>query len=187
MPANPLHFLAIAPLHFRWPETYDITALLYSSILVDLELLYSFLSGQPMSHGIWHSYLYVLTIYPAALGLIVYAMERGFEKTIIRIHRFFRVFPDEVKYPFRTIYLNCLVGGTSHVFFDMWVHETSPYVVFPLYEGNPLWIGESGIIVHALVALLSIYALFLWRRRALLHRESVSSESTTEMPRSASQ
>ena len=185
MPANPLHFLAIAPLHFRRPETYDITALLYSSILVDLELLYSFLTGQPMTHGIWHSYLYVLTVYPAVLSLIVYAMERGFEKTIIRIHRLFRLYPEKVRYPLKTIYINCLVGGAFHIFFDMWVHETSPYILFPLYEGNPFWIGEWSIIVHALVALLSICGLVLWRRQALLHKESIPFNASSNMPSTA--
>ena len=178
MPANPLHFLAIAPLHFKRPEAYDITALLYSSILVDLELLYSFLTGQTMTHGIWHSYLYVLTIYPLVLSLVVYALERGFEKTIVRIHRFFRLFPEKVRYPLRTIYFNCLVGGTSHIFFDMWVHENSPYILFPFYKGNPFWISEWSIAVYALVALLSIYTLLLWRRYALLHKESTSDASS---------
>ncbi len=182
MPANPLHFLAIAPLHFKRPEAFDVTALLYSSILVDLELLYSFLTGQPMIHGIWHSYLYVLTVYTAVLSLIVYAMEAGFEETIIWIHRFFRLYPEKVRYPLKTIYFNCLVGGASHIFLDMWVHETSPYILFPLYEGNPFWIGEWSIVVHALVALLSIYTLFLWRRHAALHGESASSKASSDMP-----
>ena len=182
MPANPLHFLAIAPLHFKQPEAYDITALLYSSILVDLELLYSFLTGQPMNHGIWHSYLYVLTIYPAALSLIVYAIERGFEKPIIRIHKFLRLYPGKVRYPLKTIYLNCLVGGASHIFLDMWTHETSVFILFPFYEGNPFWIGEWSIVVYALVTLLSIYTLFLWGRHASLHKASHSSDSSADMP-----
>jgi len=162
LPANPLHFSAIAPLHRLRPETFDITALLYSSTLVDLELLYSFLIGRPMDHGIWHSYLFVTTIYPVVLCLIIYVMERRFEKTIFDVYRFFRFYPSKVSYSLKTIYFSCLIGGVSHIFFDMWVHENSAFVLFPFYEGNPFWAGEWGVIVQVVVILLSVYTVFLW-------------------------
>jgi hypothetical protein len=168
LPPNPLHFSAVAPLHFKWPEAFDITALLVSSTFVDLELLYYFLIGKPMSHGLWHSYLFVLTIYPVVLSLIVYVAERTIEKTIFGVYRVFRFFPKKVKYSFKTIYLCCLFGGISHIFFDMWIHENSPYVLFPFYEGNPFWIGEWEIIIYVVVALLSFYAVFLWIKQMRL-------------------
>jgi len=165
MPATPLHFSAIAPLHILRPESFDVTALLCSSTLVDLELLYRLLLGQPMTHGLWHSYFFVLTIYPVMLSLIVYVVERWFDKTIFTVYRLFRFFPKKVRYSLKTIYASCLVGGVSHIFFDMWVHENSSYVLFPFYEGNPFWIGEWSIIVFLLVALLSLYTVFLWIRQ----------------------
>ncbi|UCH69698.1 MAG: hypothetical protein JSV29_05450, partial [Candidatus Bathyarchaeota archaeon] len=103
MPANPFHFLAIAPLHFRRPENLDITALLFSSTSVDLELLYYFLTEKHMNHGLWHSYFFVLTIYPVVLSLIVYVTERKLDKTIFRVYRFFRFFPKKMRYSFKTI------------------------------------------------------------------------------------
>ena len=166
MPANPLHFSTIAPLYFFRPETFDITALLWSSTLVDLELLYRLLIGEPMRHGLWHSYFFVLTIYPIILSLVLFVMETRFEKTISGVYRAFRFFPRKVRYPLGTIYLSSLVGGVSHIFLDMWVHENSAYVLFPFYEGNPFWIGEWGIIIHGLVVLLSLYTVFLWIKRA---------------------
>ena len=172
MPANPLHFSTIAPLHFFWAETFDITALLWSSTLVDLELLYRLLIGEPMSHGLWHSYLFVLTIYPVVLSLILFVMENRFEKTILGIYRAFRFFPDKVRYSLRTIYLSSLVGGVSHIFLDMWVHENSAYVLFPFYEGNPFWIGEWDIVIYGLVILLSILTVFLWIKRARTWKSS---------------
>jgi len=172
LPANPFHFLAIAPLHFRRPENFDITALLFSSTSVDLELLYYFLTEKHMNHGLWHSYFFVLTIYPVVLSLIVYVTERKLDKTIFRVYRFFRFFPKKVRYSFKTIYLCCLIGGVSHIFFDMWTHETSPYILFPFYEENPFWIGEWSIIIIVLVSLLSLYTVLLWIRQMHSHRKT---------------
>jgi hypothetical protein len=164
LPLSPLHFSAIAPLHFKRPEIFDVTALLCSSTFVDLELLFFFLSGRPTYHGFWHSYLFVFTIYPVVLGVVIYLMERKFERIILGIYGFFRFYPTNTRYPFKTIYSSCLVGGISHIFFDMWTHENSSYVLFPLRisSGNPFWIGDWDIIIHILVILLSLYTVFLW-------------------------
>lgn len=170
MPPTPLHFSAIAPLHFKWPKSFDITALLLSSTLIDLELLVFLLSGEPMIHAFWHSYFFVLTVYPAFLSAAIYFAERGSGKTIRSVYRFFRFFPETTSYPFKTIYISCLVGGASHIFFDMWVHQNSSWVLFPFYEGNPFWIGEWSIIVFGLVTLLSLYTVFLWIRQIRIHR-----------------
>ena len=171
MPATPLHFLAIAPLHFKRPENFDITALLCSSTFVDLELLYYFLTEKHMNHGLWHSYFFVLTIYPVVLSLIIYVTERRLDKTIFRIYRFFRFFPKKMRYSFKTIYFCCLIGGVSHIFFDMWTHEVSPYILFPFYEENPFWIDEWSVIIFVLISLLSLYTVFLWIRQMQSHRK----------------
>lgn len=172
MPPNPLHFSAIAPLHFKWPKSFDITALLFSSTLVDVELLVFHLNGEPMIHGFWHSYLFVLTIYPTVLSPILYFAERRIGKKIDRIYRLFKFFPETVCYPLKTIYSSCLVGGVSHIFFDMWVHQNSSWVLFPFCEGNLFWIGEWSIIVFGLVTLLSLYAVFLWIRQMRIPRRN---------------
>ncbi len=172
MPVTPLHFLAIAPLHFRRPETFDIAALLCSSTLVDLEVLYSFFIEKHLNHGLWHSYFFVLTIYPVVLSLIVYVTERMFSKTIIRVYGFFSFYPNKVKYPLKTIYFCCIIGGVSHIFFDMWTHEIFTYVLFPFYRENPFWIGEWSIIIEVLVILLSLYMVFLWLRKIQIHRKA---------------
>jgi len=137
---------------------------------VDLELVFSFLLGGSLTHGVWHSYLFVLTIYPVAVGLFVYVAERWFERTIFGVYRFFRFYPEKIKYPFRTIYLCCLLGGVSHIFFDMWTHEDSSYVLFPVVAKNPFWIGEWSVVVLALMVLLSLYTVFLWAKQMFNHR-----------------
>lgn len=173
MPATPLHFSAIAPLHFLRPEILDITALFYSSFSVDLELLFGLLTSGSLAHGIWHSYFFVLTIYPVFASLFVYAVESRMENTIKRIYSFFRFSPNKIRYHFKTIYLCCLVGGVSHIFFDMWIHEYSSYILFPLVtQKNPFWIGEWSIIIDAIVILLSLFAVFLWLRQALINRKT---------------
>jgi hypothetical protein len=172
LPATPLHFLAIAPLHFGRPEIFDITALFYSSLSVDLELLFGLLMSNTLAHGLWHSYFFVLTIYPICVSLFVYVIESRFEKTISKVYGFFRFFPNKIKYPFKTIYLCCLIGGVSHIFFDMWVHEYSPYILFPLVTQNPFWIGEWSTIIYALVILLSSFTIFLWLRQVLINRKT---------------
>jgi len=138
---------------------------------VDLEIFYTFLFGGSLAHGAWHSYLFVLTIYPVAVSLFVYAVEKWFEGTIFGVYGFFRFYPEKVRYSFRTVYLCCLFGGVSHVFFDMWTHPISSYVLFPLVVENPFWVGEwTSYVVFALMVLFSLYAVFLWIRQMRVHR-----------------
>jgi hypothetical protein len=120
--------------------------------------------GKPTWHGFFHSYLFVLTIYPVVLSLIIYLAERKFDRILLDVYRFFRFYPREVKYSFKTVYLSCLIGGVSHIFFDMWVHKTSPYILFPLYNTNPFWTSEGEVFVYTLVVLLSLYSVYLWMR-----------------------
>jgi hypothetical protein len=126
--------------------------------------------GRPTVHGIWHSYLFALTIYPAVLSAIVYITEHRFEKTLFRIYHFLRIYPKKVKYSFRLVYLSCLVGGVSHIFLDMWVHNVMPYVLWPFYYGNPFYLGKWSFIVFILVGLLSVYAVYLWIKQMPTHK-----------------
>jgi membrane-bound metal-dependent hydrolase YbcI (DUF457 family) len=77
-----------------------------------------------------------------------------------------------MRYSFKTIYFCCLIGGVSHIFFDMWTHEVSPYVLFPFYDENPFWIDEWSIIIFVLISLLSLYTVFLWIRQIQSHRKT---------------
>lgn len=141
---------------------------------VDLELVFSFLLGGSLTHGVWHSYFFVLTIYPVAVSLFVYAVERWLEGTVFWVYRFFRFYPEKVRYSFRTIYLCCLIGGVSHIFFDMWTHPVSSYILFPIVEANPFWLGAWSNVIFALMFLLGFYTVYLWLRQALVHRRKHS-------------
>lgn len=173
MPANPLHFLAVAPLHFIWPKKFDITALLISSTFVDLELIYYFLIENHTSHGLWHSYFFVLTIYPIVLSIIIFFGEKKFSAQISKIYNVVRFYPPKVSYSLKTIYICCLIGGLSHMFFDMWTHEYSPYVLFPADNGNAFWFGEFvNNVFLLLVAVLSLITLVLWIKGMKPHKNN---------------
>ncbi len=172
MPATPLHFLSVAPLHLVRPQTFDITALLLSSTCIDLELLYLLMIGQPMIHGIWHSYFFAFTIFPLVVSVVVLVAEREFSKILKNTYRIFRFSPSKLKYNFKTIYFSALIGGTSHLFFDMWTHRVSSHLLYPFVvfaSENPFWVGEYDIVVHIAAALLSAFSIYWWVKRLCTH------------------
>jgi len=180
MPATPLHFLAIAPLYFKMPTKFDITSLMISSTFVDLELVYYFLVENHTGHGFWHSYFFVLTIYPIILSIIIFLMHKKCGKTILKIYDFFRIYPNRISHSFKTIYFSCLLGGVSHIFFDMWTHDYSSYVLYPVYSHNPFWIGDWSIIIRLLVYALSAYTLFLWIKGIQTRKKIKKQQVTTK-------
>jgi membrane-bound metal-dependent hydrolase YbcI (DUF457 family) len=58
-----------------------------------------------------------------------------------------------------------LIGGLSHVFFDMFTHKDMPYVIFPLTNGNPFYLGQASITAELAVILLTAYSLLQWLKR----------------------
>jgi hypothetical protein len=173
LPPTPIHFLSVAPLHFVKPGTFDITALLLSSTCIDLELLYLLLIGQPLYHGLWHSYFFALTIFPVAVSLLVLVAERKLLGILKSTYKLFRFYPIKLKYSFKTIYLSSLVGGASHIFFDMWTHRVSSYLLYPfvVFEAeNPFWAYEYEVVIYISVTLLSIYSIYFWIKHMRIHR-----------------
>ena len=165
MPFTPFHGLALMFLHFRYEKRIDLLAVLVSATFVDLEPLYYMLVGEPIDHRIWHSIPMSLTIYPILITLGVYMIERLFEGRLWLAYGIFRLRPDRVKYTLSGIYICSLIGGFSHVFFDMFTHETMPYAIYPLADGNPFYLGPASIIVEVAVILLAIYSCLRWMRR----------------------
>lgn len=163
MPANPLHFLTILPLYYRRSELFDPLALFISSILVDFEMVIQLLLGESMHHGLWHSYLFVITIFPVALAVLIFIIESSkWEKCCNYIMFLGNNMPHQ-KYSILNIYISCLVGGISHIFLDMWTHEISPYIMYPQVGVNSFWLGDFHTYVLFVVVSVSIYSLNLWR------------------------
>jgi len=165
MPFTPFHGLALMFLHFRYEKKIDLLAVLVSATFVDLEPLYYMLAGEPIDHRILHSILVSMTVYPILVTLGVYMIEHLFERRLSLTYRIFRLRPDRVKYPLSGIYICSLIGGFSHVFFDMFTHETMPYVTYPLADGNPFYLGPASIIVEVAIILLAVYSCLQWLMR----------------------
>jgi len=167
VPATPFHFFAVAFLHLKRPERFDLLALFFSSVLVDLEPLYLIIVGVVPDHQVWHSFLFATTLYLVAVSAGVWFLENRLSITIARTFSFFGLKPSNIKHSPSSILLSSLVGGTSHVFFDMFTHEEMPYVVYPLSYGNPFWLGPWAPLVGAFVVALSLYSLWIWWRSAV--------------------
>jgi membrane-bound metal-dependent hydrolase YbcI (DUF457 family) len=168
LPPTPIHFLSVASLHFVKSGTFDITALLFSSTCIDLELLYRLLIGQPLSHGLWHSYFFAVTVFPVAVSLFVLVAERKLLGILKSTYKLFRFYPIKLEYSFKTIYFSSLIGGVSHIFFDMWTHRVSAYLLYPFVvfdAENPFWLGEYEVVIYISVTILSVYSIYFWIRR----------------------
>jgi len=165
MPITPLHGLALTFLYFKDKRRFDPLALTVSATFIDLEVPYYFLLGEPLDHRIWHGFAMAFTIYPILITLGVFVVERLFEGKLWSAYDAVRLRPNQVRYPLSSIYICCLIGGVSHVFLDMFTHENMPYVLYPLINGNPFYIGNASITVEAAVILLTIYSCVNWLRR----------------------
>ncbi|MGC8895627.1 MAG: DUF4184 family protein [Candidatus Bathyarchaeia archaeon] len=162
MPITPLHALSLMFLYFKDKKRIDPLALTVSATFIDLEPLYYLLVGEPLDHRIWHGFALAITVYPILVAIGIYIAEHLFEKKLWTTYNVLRLKPKQVQYPLLTVYLCSLLGGFTHVFFDMFTHKDMPYVIYPLAYGNPFYLGNASIIIEIIVILLSAYSLFEW-------------------------
>jgi hypothetical protein len=162
IPSPPVHALAVLSPYFKQKKWVDPFALAASATAVDLESLVYFLIGEPLDHRVWHSFAFTLTIYPIFMGLGIYLVERFLEGKLLPAYDALRLKPARVRYPLSRIYVCCLIGGFSHVFFDMFTHENMPYILYPQLYGNPFYLGQARFIVEGVTVALSVYSLVLW-------------------------
>jgi hypothetical protein len=162
MPITPLHALSLMFLYFRDKKRIDPLALTVSATFIDLEPLYYLLVGETLDHRIWHGFALAITVYPILVTIGVYIVERLFEEKLWSICNVLRLKPKQVQYPLLTVYFCSLLGGFTHVFFDMFTHKDMPYVIYPLAYGNPFYMGNASIIIEITVILLAAYSLLQW-------------------------
>jgi len=162
MPITPLHGLAPLFLYFKDRRSVDPLALIVSATFIDLEPLYYFLTGECLDHGIWHGFAISFTVYPVLITFGVFTMEHYFEGRLWSAYNSLRIKPNQVRYSLRRIYISSLIGGVSHVFFDMFTHENMPYVIYPLANRNLFYVGQASIVVEIAVVLLAIYSCLRW-------------------------
>jgi hypothetical protein len=164
MPLTPFHGLAVFFLYFKNKRRIDPLALLASATFIDLEPLYYILIGESLDHQLWHGFALALTVYPVLIAVTVYSVERLFDHKLWSTYTTLKLKPYQVKYSLLSIYLCCLFGGFSHIFFDMFTHESMPYVIYPLFFGNPFYIGQASGIVEVTVVALALYSVFCWSK-----------------------
>ena len=165
MPVTPLHGLALLFLYFKDKKRIDPLALTASATFVDLEPLYYFLIGEPLTHRIWHGYALALTAYPLLITIGAYCVENFFGRKLYSAYSVLSLEPNLVKYPLRSIFFCSLVGGLSHIFFDMFTHEHMPYVIYPLAYGNSFYIGQASVVVEFAVIVLAGYSCLRWLKK----------------------
>ena len=140
-----------------------------SATIIDLEPLFYLLLGEYyFHHRIWHSYFFALVVFPILITLAAFLVERRFEPKLSSAYGALKLKPPQTKYSPPIIYLSCLIGGFSHVFFDMFTHESLPYVLYPLFYGNPFYLGQARFIVEGLAVGLTVYSVYCWWKTSKL-------------------
>lgn len=155
----------MAWLYFKSPRRIDLAALVLATNVPDLQPLIVIILNLGESHTVWHSYVGAV-VFSLPLAVIVWLLERYSRGLVQWGYNLLRLkMPKE--YRFDAILATCLVGWLSHVFFDMWTHETFRYVLYPLVQDvNPFWLGSLfANFVEFIVLALSLYSLLLWVRR----------------------
>ena len=168
IPYPPIHVLAPLFLFFKAKNRIDPLALVASATIIDLEPLYYLLLGDPLNHYIWHSYLFALVIFPPLVSLAIYFVERRFELKLSSAYDKLKLKPPQTRYSLSIIYLSCLIGGFSHMFLDMFTHQSLPYVMYPFFYGNPFYLGQARFAVEALAAGLAVYSVYCWWKMSKL-------------------
>jgi hypothetical protein len=165
MPITPLHALSLMFLYFKDTKRIDPLALSVSATFIDLEPLYYLLIGETLDHRIWHGFTLALTAYPILVTIGIYITERLFKEKLWTAYNFLRLKPKQVQYPLLTVYFCSLLGGFTHIFFDMFTHRDMPYVIYPLAYGNPFYLGNASIIIETLVIMLTAYSILRFVER----------------------
>ncbi len=167
MPLPPAHALSVFFLFFKDKGFFDPLALVMSATAVDLEPLYYMLIGTALDHQIWHGYALLLTVYPFMILLAVYLIEYFFSDQLNLTYNALRLKPTKVRYSLFSIYVCCVIGSFSHIFFDMFTHLSLPYVIYPFFVGNnPFYLGKFSGVVEAVVVILALYSIYCWIKSA---------------------
>ena len=163
MPFTLLHALVVLPLHFKAPNKFEVFSIVISSMFMDLEMFPFGLDGRMFGHGIFHSYLMVLTLYPLIISITIYILFKTLRSMVTKVYVLFGFNPKSLDLKFTQIFFSCLVGGVSHIFLDMFTHQGSSYLLYPFVIVNPFYINSFvDIGVYLLTIVLSVYSLRLW-------------------------
>jgi hypothetical protein len=154
---------AVAWVYFKKRARIDLAALALASTIPDVEPLIAIFAGSE-THVLFHSFLGAVLLSPL-LAIFVWTLERRAKRVVGFGYRFLRL-RNPGEYGLRAVLLSCMLGWLSHVFFDMWTHETFRFVLFPIVGENPFWFDYPIVqVVESVVLGLSAYSVLLWVRQ----------------------
>ena len=128
MPSTILHLGPGLALGLFFKNKVNLVAILLSSILIDIELVYSLFTVGEMIHGPLHT-----LIGATALGLIIAIPVYIFRNQLERINELIGI---EKDYSLKAIVTGSLLGAWIHVILDGLFYE----------RGLPIWTNMSSII-----------------------------------------
>ena len=112
----------------------------------------------------WHGYAFASTVYPVLIAAAIFTVERLFGSRLWSTYSVLKLKPYQIKYSVLSIYLCCLLGGFSHIVFDMFTYESMSYVIYPLFYGNPFYFGQPSGITELTLVSLALYSVFCWSK-----------------------
>ena len=148
LPFTPYHFGPVLLIGMIVFPALNITALLISSVILDIEPFIVWMYGlRGPLHGISHTYL-VATLAAVLVSVVV----RMLRKPLNTLMSLFELSQD---FSFRSLFFASIVGTYSHVLLDSFLYsEMNPF--FPLM-GNPFF----GLVSLSIVYNLCLYSMIL--------------------------
>ncbi|MFH0815829.1 MAG: DUF4184 family protein [Methanobacteriota archaeon] len=177
MPVGPLHLGFTLPVFSRFKMRLEFLPLAIGSFIPDMELLlmWPVMGGMEAARGPMHSLLGALTIdmiFALAYAHFVAApliSWLSIKYPNDRAHIFAGIDTNQRRMTNPTVVFSALVGTVSHVFIDLFSHPHNPlfWPWDPIEGLNLMPFGKlpSSVLMHAIAAILLVFAIMkYWRR-----------------------
>lgn len=153
MPLTPLHLGPALLLGLLAFEYLDLTALLVSTVIIDIEPLLNMLRSRPVWHGFFHSFLGG-TIAGIFMLLLFPLRDIGFKLT--------DKFGVGQKSSSKEVIIGSLAGFYLHIFLDSFLYQDiKPF--YPLYK-NPFYGKASFFTIYLLCSVSFAFAFLVYLR-----------------------
>lgn len=137
MPLTPFHLGPSFLIGLLFPRHVNMAALLLGSVAIDVEPIYCLLNDCQL-HGILHSYVGAAAFSLAVVAVLIYVGRKHLQKLS-------RQLGHVQDYSLKSIITGTLVGASSHVLLDSFMHfDVTPF--WPFLENPFLRIIDNGTI-----------------------------------------
>jgi membrane-bound metal-dependent hydrolase YbcI (DUF457 family) len=159
VPFTPFHFGPGALVHSAAPQHISFLAFCGANVLVDVEPLYSMITGQYPIHRFFHTY--VGATIAAVIFVLLFALVRRFGMPLLRMLRLENL-------NVRAVALGAFAGTYSHVLLDSLMHaDMRPFA--PFSDATPMLGAVSLRALHGfclLAAAVGLAIIFARRSRS---------------------